>query len=66
MKTGVVKWFNEEKGYGFIAGNDGTDVFVHFSDIVADGFRTLSEGQNVQYDEQDTDRGVKAIEVKVI
>lgn len=66
MKTGVVKWFNAEKGYGFIAGDDGTDVFVHFSDIVADGFRTLSEGQNVQYDEQDTDRGVKAIEVKVI
>ena len=51
MNYGVVKWFNAEKGYGFIANDDGSgDVFVHFSSIVSDGFRTLEEGQKVAFD----------------
>ena len=51
MNTGTVKWFNNEKGYGFIANdNGGDDVFVHFSAIVADGFKTLAEGQKVTFD----------------
>ena len=51
MKKGTVKWFNAEKGFGFISNNDGTgDVFVHFSAIVADGFKTLAEGQKVTFD----------------
>ena len=51
MKTGTVKWFNAEKGYGFISCDEcGTDVFVHFSAIEADGFRTLSEGERVEFE----------------
>ena len=51
MNKGTVKWFNAEKGFGFISNNDGTgDVFVHFSAIVADGFKTLAEGQKVTFD----------------
>lgn len=51
MNSGTVKWFNEEKGYGFISSNEGSDdVFVHFSAIVGDGFKTLREGQKVSYD----------------
>ena len=56
MNSGTVKWFNAEKGFGFISDdNGGDDVFVHFSAIQTDGYKTLSEGQNVTYDtEQDT------------
>lgn len=51
MNSGTVKWFNEEKGYGFIYSNEGSDdVFVHFSAIIGDGFKTLREGQKVSYD----------------
>ena len=50
MATGRVKWFNDSKGYGFIAQEDGEDVFVHYSAIQAKGFRTLSEGQLVEFD----------------
>lgn len=51
MINGTVKWFNSEKGYGFISNNDGSgDVFVHFSSIVSDGYRTLNEGQAVSYE----------------
>lgn len=55
MNTGIVKWFNPEKGYGFIANdNGGDDIFVHFSAIIVEGFKTLSEGQKVTFDvEQD-------------
>jgi len=58
MKTGTVKWFNETKGFGFITPNDGgKDVFVHFSTIQIDGFKTLKEGQTVQYEEKDSQKG---------
>lgn len=51
MNSGTVKWFNEEKGYGFISSNEGSDdVFVHFSAIIGDGFKTLRKGQKVSYD----------------
>lgn len=51
MNTGTVKWFNEAKGFGFISNDDGSgDVFVHFSSIVSDGFKSLTEGQKVSYD----------------
>ncbi len=51
MLTGAVKWFDEKKGYGFIEGQDGCDIFVHFSDIQEEGFKTLEEGQSVEYEE---------------
>ncbi len=50
MAEGTVKWFNPEKGYGFISQNDGEDLFVHFSEIKMDGFKTLDEGSAVQFD----------------
>ena len=50
MAEGTVKWFNPEKGYGFISQNDGEDLFVHFSEIKMDGFKTLDEGAAVQFD----------------
>ena len=50
MAEGVVKWFNPEKGYGFISQNDGEDLFVHFSEIKMDGFKTLDEGQRVSFE----------------
>lgn len=65
MKNGIVKWFNNEKGYGFITGDDGKDIFVHFSGIVSKGYRTLEEGQKVTYSVEDSERGPKAVDVKV-
>ncbi len=66
MSTGKVKWFNAEKGYGFITGEDGKDVFVHYSSIVADGFKILEEGQTVNYEVIESDRGQQAKNVTVI
>ena len=63
MKNGTVKWFNADKGYGFITGEDGNDVFVHFSAIQSDGFKTLEEGQKVTFDEESSDRGPQAANV---
>ena len=63
MATGKVKWFNAEKGYGFITGEDGQDVFVHFSAIQAEGFKSLDEGQEVTFDVQDGARGPQAANV---
>ncbi|AGE38727.1 cold-shock protein [Lactiplantibacillus plantarum] len=63
MKNGTVKWFNADKGYGFITGEDGNDVFVHFSAIQTDGFKTLEEGQKVTFDEESSDRGPQATNV---
>lgn len=67
MNNGTVKWFNSEKGYGFISDdNGGDDVFVHFSAIVSDGFRTLTEGQKVTFDtEQDPKNSAKMRAVNV-
>ncbi len=68
MKTGLVKWFNKDKGYGFIKPSDGSsDVFVHYSDIVGEQqFKTLLDGQNVQYEEAEGNRGIKAKNVTVV
>lgn len=54
---GKVKWFNAEKGYGFIVSEEGKDVFVHFSEIVSEGYKTLEEGQEVSFDVEEGDRG---------
>lgn len=63
MSTGKVKWFNAEKGYGFITSDEGTDIFVHFSSINVDGFKTLNEGQAVTFDVESDARGQKAVNV---
>ena len=64
--TGKVKWFNAAKGYGFITGDDGKEVFVHFSAIQADGYKTLDEGQAVEYEVNNGDKGPQAVDVKKI
>lgn len=63
MEQGTVKWFNDEKGYGFISREAGDDVFVHFSAIQGDGFKTLEEGQAVTFDVEKGDRGLQAANV---
>ena len=69
MNSGTVKWFNSEKGYGFISNDEGgDDVFVHFSSIIADGFRTLTEGQKVTFDIESDPKNPnrqRAVNVKV-
>jgi len=60
---GTVKWFNDSKGYGFIERPEGDDVFVHFSAIQADGFRTLAEGERVEFEVSETDKGRRAANV---
>jgi CspA family cold shock protein len=67
MAQGVVKWFNAEKGYGFITPDDGgKDLFVHYSEIQASGYRSLDEGQRVSYEPQDTAKGPQASQVNPI
>lgn len=64
MATGTVKWFNESKGFGFIAPSDGgADVFVHFSAIQGDGYRTLAEGQSVSFEVENGPKGPQATQV---
>ena len=63
---GTVKWFNDQKGFGFITTSDGSDVFVHHSSIVCDGFRTLPEGAEVQFEIEEGDKGPKAVQVSII
>ena len=60
---GTVKWFNEQKGFGFITQENGQDVFVHYSSIQNDGFKTLAEGQQVEFDIVEGDKGPKAANV---
>ncbi|WP_449536692.1 cold-shock protein [Ferdinandcohnia sp. Marseille-Q9671] len=66
MAQGKVKWFNSEKGFGFIEVEGGDDVFVHFSAIQGDGFKTLEEGQEVSFDIEDGSRGPQAANVQKI
>jgi CspA family cold shock protein len=63
LAQGHVKWFNDAKGYGFIAREDGPDVFVHYSAIAGDGFRSLSEGQAVQFEITEGPKGLQATNV---
>ena len=63
MTKGTVKWFNESKGFGFIARDDGDDIFVHHTSISGSGFKTLSEGQTVTFDVEKTAKGLRAINV---
>lgn len=64
MATGKVKWFNDAKGYGFIEQDGGEDVFVHFSSITMDGFKTLAEGQAVEFEIKNGDKGLHAANVQ--
>jgi CspA family cold shock protein len=64
MATGKVKWFNNTKGFGFITAEDGTDVFVHHSDVQGEGFKSLDEGDAVEFDIIQGDKGPKAANVR--
>ncbi|MBC7332399.1 MAG: cold shock domain-containing protein [Synergistetes bacterium] len=66
MRTGTVKWFNASKGYGFITDDEGGDVFVHYTGIKGTGFRTLEEGQRVQFEIKQAPKGPQAINVTKI
>ncbi|MBI4709566.1 MAG: cold-shock protein [Nitrospirae bacterium] len=63
MTTGTVKWFNEAKGFGFITSEDGSDVFVHYTSIQGNGFKTLAEGDTVSFDVEKGEKGPKAVNV---
>ncbi|MBA5813278.1 cold-shock protein [Leuconostoc lactis] len=63
METGTVKWFNGDKGFGFITRENGDDVFAHFSAIQSNGFKTLDEGQSVTFDVENSDRGLQAANI---
>jgi len=67
MATGVVKWFSDEKGFGFITPDEGSkDLFVHHTSIQADGYRSLAEGTRVEYESEQGDKGPKAVNVRVV
>jgi cold shock protein len=66
MKTGKVKWFNNSKGYGFIEQEDGDDVFVHFSAIRTEGYKTLNEGDAVEFDVTEGPKGLQAKDVMIV
>jgi CspA family cold shock protein len=66
MAQGTVKFFNNEKGYGFISRDDGDDVFVHFSNIAGDGFKSLEDGQKVEFEVGPGRKGDEALNVRVI
>ncbi len=66
MARGQVKWFSEKKGYGFITREDGDDIFVHFSAINKEGFRTLHEGDEVEFEISEGEKGLQATDVKVL
>jgi len=63
MASGVIKWFNERKGYGFIKQDDGSDVFVHYTGIAGTGFRSLNEGDQVTFDIEEGEKGPAAVNV---
>jgi CspA family cold shock protein len=64
MATGKVKWFNNAKGFGFITSDDGTDAFVHYGDIIGEGFKSLEEGDPVEFEMTQGPKGAKAVQVK--
>jgi cold shock protein len=64
MSQGTVKWFDSKKGFGFILNTDGKDVFVHFSSIEGDGFRSLKDGEPVEYEQIEGNKGLSALKVK--
>jgi cold shock protein len=66
MTQGTVKWFNDQKGFGFITTKDGQDVFVHHTSILGDGFKTLAEGAEVQFEIEKGEKGPRAVQVSVI
>jgi CspA family cold shock protein len=66
VATGTVKWFNNEKGYGFISQSDGADVFVHYSAIESAGYKSLEEGQSVEFEVQQGDKGLQATSVRPV
>jgi CspA family cold shock protein len=66
MPVGRVKWFDERKGYGFISREDGDDIFVHFSEIQSEGFKTLAENQEVSFEIKEGPKGLQATNVQVI
>jgi CspA family cold shock protein len=66
MQIGSVKWFDPKKGYGFIVGTEGKDIFVHYSSIQGDGFRTLHDGDEVEYELRSSDKGLQASTVRVM
>jgi CspA family cold shock protein len=63
MNNGTVKWFNESKGFGFISSDTGDDIFVHYSSIAGNGFKSLLEGDSVSFDVENGDKGLKAVNV---
>jgi len=66
MANGTVKWFNESKGFGFITSEDGSDVFVHYSSIQGNGFKSLAEGDAVSFDTENGPKGLKAVNVSKV
>ncbi|MHB0977433.1 MAG: cold-shock protein [Candidatus Aquicultorales bacterium] len=66
MPKGTVKWFSNQKGYGFIAREDGPDVYVHFTGIAGEGYRTINEGDVVEFDIQEDPKGDRAINVRIV
>lgn len=66
MNKGIVKWFNNQKGYGFITDENGTDIFLHYSGINMEGFKSLTEGQNVEFEIADGEKGKQATNVTVV
>jgi len=64
MPTGKVKWFNDSKGYGFITSDEGGDLFVHYNDVTGEGFKSLAEGETVEFEVVQGDKGPRATQVK--